>query len=334
MPGVRAFSGTQLGLEATAGTAVAATEILRMPVIFPEDARKMNFPKEDVAIAGGTDRSTVVSLLADLAFPKTVASFEQLPYFFTLGIKNVTTGAADGPGSDKIYAYPVPTSAAPAVKTGTLEGFDDQQCYKAEYCVFSEIKLSGKFNEEVMVEGKAFGRQVQTATKTAALTLPTIEDILFNKGKLFIDAIGGTYGATQKTNTFLGFELEIKTGQKPQPTGDGNLYFSFNKFVGSLFNVKGKVTFEHDASDVAQFALFQAQTPQKMRILFEGSSVATPGTAWQKKTLALDMPFKWTKFPRPTESDGNNVVTAEFDSNYNATALGATFTIVNERATL
>ena len=42
-----------------------------------------------------------------LAMAATPATFEQLPHILEAGIKSVGTGAADGAGTGKIYAYPI-----------------------------------------------------------------------------------------------------------------------------------------------------------------------------------------------------------------------------------
>lgn len=331
--GLRTLSATQIGQEATAGTAVAATTIWRGPVMFPEDDRTMEYPAEDVAIMGGTDRTNVTALKAKIAIPETNATYEQLPYLFN-SIKALVTGVQDGAGTDYVYAFPFGTTAANTIKTFTIEGYDNTQEYESEYCFFQKIKLSGKSNEAVKMSAEGVGRQVTPSSKTNSLTMYSVNDINFMQGKLYIDAIGGTIGTTQKTLTWLGFELEINTGLVPVDSADGSLYFASHKQVG--YEVKGKITIEHDATATAAFTAFQAQTPVLMQFKFAGATAfGTPGTTYTYPTLLCNMPIKWTKLPALGDENGDNVLEAEFTSRYNLTAAAApSFTVVMERATL
>ena len=330
--GILALSGTQFGKETTSGTAVAATARWRGPVIFPEDDRTMAMAAEDVAIIGKTTRSYVSAYNAKLALPDTNATFEQLGYVFNMGIKGVA-GVQDGAGSGYIYTHAFPGLAATTLYTYTIEGFDNNQCYEAEYCFAESFKLTGAGKEPVRVSASLTGRQVSKATLTAGLSLVAVEDILAQKTKLYIDAIGGTIGTTQKTSTLLGWELDVNTGWKAKYTGDGNLYWT-DIFQGH-YEIKGKLTMELDANDVAQFDNFQAQTPVLMQLNIGGNALTTAGTTYSTKKLILNMPVLWTKFPAPTEADGNNRVDAEFISAYNTTSASApSFIIVNQNTAL
>ena len=63
--GVRALRKLQVGLESPAGTAVAATAILRMLGVI-EDTRVVTFPVEAVGNFGGSNRSYTASVGATL----------------------------------------------------------------------------------------------------------------------------------------------------------------------------------------------------------------------------------------------------------------------------
>lgn len=335
--GYRTFSNTQLAIESTAGTDLAATEIWRGPVMFPDDARNMVFPAEDVAIAGGTDRSNVTNYLANLKFPECDLTFEQGPYPFVCSVKNVATGAADGSGSGKVYAYPFATTAPPTIKTLTVEGYDNVQEYESNYVIAQKIKISGKRREALRISWEAFGQNVTPSSKTGSLSLSTVETVNFGNGKFYLDATSGTIGTTQKLLTFVGFELDIDPATFPIFSGDGALTFGQHKagaWKPGGNPIKGKVMFEHDATATAAFTDYQAQTPRLVRMNFEGSALTTPGTTYSKRTFRVDMPIKWTKRSF-SEEDGDNIVTMEFISNYNTTyGANPTVTFVNERTAL
>lgn len=332
MPGIRALRYIQMGVETTSGTAVAATSRWRGKGTI-EDRLEQKFVEEDIAYVSGVDRAYIPKQLAAISFDETEATFEQVPYIGSSGVKALDTGVQDGTGTDYIYAYTFPTTAVNTVKTRTIEGGDDQQEEEMEYSFVEAFKLTGKAEEALMMQADWLGRQVAPSTKTAALALPTVEDILFQKGKLYIDAVSGTLGGTQKSNTFLGMELSVKTGWIPVFTGDGNLYFSFAK--STMPEIMLDITFEHDASSVSEKASWRAGTSRQIRIKFEGNTVATPGTTYSKKTLLIDLAGKWEKFDKLDEQNGNDIVKGSFRARYNATAaLFANMTVVNELSAL
>lgn len=332
MPGVKDLRRLQFGWESTAGTAVAATKIYRgMGTI--EDQREVKYPEENVGLIADQDRSYIPYYLAALECPPVEATFEQLIYWGSMGIKSLTP-ASDGVGTGKIWDFAAHyASTLNTIKTATIEGGDDNQAEKVEYCYADRFKLEGKPKEALMMSGTIQGRQATNTTFTGALSVPTVEEILFQTGKLYIDAVGGTIGTTLKSNTFMGLSFEYVTGIKPVWAGDGNLYFSFHKFIKPV--AKFDITFEHDATAVAEKTNWRNQTPRLIRIQFEGSNLTTGGTTYQKKTMRLDLCGKWTKFDKIDELDGNDIVKASFQARYNSTAAKFfNMLVVNEVATL
>jgi len=334
MAGIKGFSKIQLGAESTAGTAVAATTILRGAFAGPDDQRQVVFPNENIGYVSGVDRSYVPSLGARLAIPEREATFEQLPYTFAAGIKNVVTGASDGVGTGKVYAYPFPTTAANTIKTYTIESGDNQQAEEMEYGFVSEFTLSGQSQGALMIADTWQGRQWTKASFTGALSAPAVEEILFQKGKLYIDAVDGTLGNTLVSSTLLGMTLSVRTGWVPNYTGDGELYFTDIEHVQEQMEVLLNVTFRHNASAVAEKDAWRAQTARQLRLAFEGSAL-TAGTTYSKKTLRVDLAGKWERFEPLSDRDGMMISTGIFRARYNATAnLFANITVVNTLASL
>lgn len=329
---IKALRRVQVGLESTSGTAVAATGRWRGAGVL-EDASPYKFSEEDVAYVSGLDRTHKPGLLAKLALTPTELTFEQFGYVGAAGIKNVVSGSADGSGSDFIYAYTFPTTAVNTIKTYTIETGDDQQEEEAEYCFVEGFKISGKPNEALMLSSDWLGRQVTPSSFTAGLALVAVEEVLFNKGKLYIDAVGGTLGATQKSSTFIGMNLAVKTGAMAVFTGDGNLYFTFHKMT--MPEILLDITFEHDSVATAEKAIWRAQTPRQIRLDFDGSALVTPGTTYSTKKFRIDLAGKWEKFDVLDEQNGNDIVKGTFRARYNSTAaLFAAITVVNESSAL
>jgi hypothetical protein len=337
MAGIKAYRKIQLGVENPAGTAAAATALWRGKGV-PKDDLKQNWPEEDIGYVSGVDRSYIPQLLAGLEMEETEATFEQLPYLGAAGIKNVVTGSADGGGSDKIYAYPFPTTSANTIKTYTLEGGDDQQEEEMEYSFVSEFKLSGKGGPDlsaVMMSAMWIGRQLTASSFTGAIAVPSVEEILFGKSKLYIDAVSGTIGTTQQVGTFLGFEFNVKTGWVPRFSGDGNLYFTRIAHVREAMEILCKITFEHDSYATAQKTAWRSKTSKQIRIDIDGNAVTTPGTSFSTKKLRIDLAGRWDTWDKIGEQNGNDILTGTFRAKYNATAaLFAEMKVVNELASL
>ena len=332
-PGLKTLRKLQLGQEATAGTAVAATALWRgMGTI--EDTRETVMPEEDVGFASGVDRSYVPKVEGALEMDAVEATFEQFPYIGAAGVEDITTGAADGAGSGKIYQNDFSTSAQNSIQTFTIEGGDDQGAEEFDYCFVTGFTLSGESFASWMMNPTWIGREVTPSTFTASIAIPTVEEILFAKTKLYIDAIGGTHGTTQISNTLLAAELVVDTGYRPIPVGDGNLFFSSHA-LKSPPDITLSITFEHDASAIAEKVNWRAETPQLFQLKSEGTALGTAGTTYTFKTLIINVAGRWEDFEKIGDQDGNDIITGVVRVKYNSTAaFFAQLITVNELTTL
>lgn len=322
----------QLGKESVAGTAVAATTIWRGQGTI-EDTLVTNFVPEQVGLIMPTDRMNISALGAKLKFDSIVGTFEQLPHLFEAGVKKVTSGTSDGVGSGKIYTYPIPTTAIPTIQTYTIEGGDDAGAERMEYAFTSKITIEGKAKEELKVSAEWMGRQVAVNAFTGALSLPTVEDILTSKGKVYLDASGGSFGSTQYQATITDFSLEYTTGWVPRFTIDGNLYFTVARLTKP--EVKLSITMEHVANAITEKANWRTKVARLIRLEFAGAALGTPGTAYSTKIFRIDLAGRWDKFDALSDQDGNDIVVGKFTGGYSATAgTAGQFVIVNEVATL
>lgn len=330
MPGIKAFRKIQLAREGTMGTPVAATALWRGAGTM-EDLQEVVFVEEDVGILPGMDRTYIPKFEAALEMEETPATFEQLPYLFEGGVKAINP-VQDGAGSDRIYTYTMPTTAVITPRTYTIEAGDNQQAEEFDFCFVEEFGLTGVGGEALMMSANWRGRQ-PTPTTFTGVNLQAVDEILFSKGKLYIDAIGGAFGGTQKTNTLLGMEWTYTTGIMPVWAADGSLDFSFIKTMPPVLVCN--LTFEHDATSVALKADWRAETTRLIRLEFEGPAVETPGTTYSVKTLILDQVAKIEKVEKLDEQDGNDILNINFRARYNATpALFARGIIVNDLAAL
>jgi hypothetical protein len=329
MPGT--IRKLQVGKETTAGVEVNATHIW-YGTGMPDDRSEAIFPEENVGYISGSDRSYIPKLDCGFVFDQTECTFEQSPIIFSAAIKNVVTGAADTGGSGKIYTYTATTTQQQLPRTWTLEGGDDQQEEQVLHGFVEDFSLSGAAEEAVKISANWRGKTLSPSSFTTGLTLQPVEEVLFGKGRLYIDDADGTIGTSVKSNTFLNFDLSWKTGYKAVWTADGSLDFSFMKQVKP--EIEMRVTFEHDGTAVAEKAKKVASVSRLIRVKFEGSALTTAG-GYTYKTLIIDLAGKWQRFEMIENRDGNDVVTGIFRAGYNATSgLYARVIVVNEVASV
>ena len=331
MPGLMTLRKIQLGKEASTDhdAGVAATTLWRgMGTL--EDLSEYTFPKEAVGLLVPTDRVYIAKALAAITFDDTEATFEQLPHIFEAGIMLATPTTDTGSGY--IYTYNFPTTAPNTMRYYTIEGGDNQQEEESPYMFVEEFSLKGEAGGALMVSADWKGRQVTPSTFTGSLSIPTVEEILFSKGKLYIDADTDAFGTTQKTLTLLDMELTVTTGNIAVWTADGAIFYTFVKQVQP--EVLLKLTFEHDATSVAEKAAWRAKTLRGIQLKFEGSSLTTPGL-YTAKTLIINLAGKWEKFEKIDEKDGNDVVQGTLRGVYSASrsTMGSVI-VVNELVNL
>jgi hypothetical protein len=326
--GIKNLRKIQLGSEGTAGTAAAGTTVWRGEGSI-DDAIELKIPKEDVGLLAPTERAYIAALGASVKLSDTPATFEQLPYLLNMGV-HAATGVHDGTGTGYIYTYTWPIdSTIAALQTYTLRGGDNQRADIMEYAFASELGIKGAAKDALMVNGTLTGRQATDGEFTGAVAIPTVEEIIWSMGKLYIDAVGGTIGSTQKTATWLGIDLKIKTGWGARWSGDGSLYFNHLAQTGP--DISGTLTLEHDATGEAEIAAARAKTPRLVRMIWESpTAFAAPGTVYTHKTFTLDMVLQYTKVPPLSEKDGNDTLALPFRAVYSSTAaLYAKAVVVN-----
>lgn len=331
--GIRKLQRLQLGKETVAGTAVAATTILRGVGGMLADNRKVEEVEEIIGIIGGADRDAIVQLLTMIDVPAKPLTPEQFQYVVAMALGGPVTGSADGVGTDKIYTTNLPTTAVPTAVTYTIEGGDNFQAERVEYCVCTKFSITFAANALAKVSFSVMGRQSTTNTFTAALSLPALSELPVNKAKAYLDAIGGTYGTTQLTNTLIGGTLNFTTAWVPVFTTDGNLYYSYPSYTDT--KVDGSLTFLHDTAVTQAKTDFRARTPKLLRLDFIGDAVQTGGTAYQNKRVIFDLPIKYLSAPAITDQNGVDQIAFTFRSRYNTTAGNAgKIIVVNELTAL
>ena len=296
---------TNLGRESTAGTAVAATTIFRSPFSMSEDARERKIVEEQIGAFMQAERSYDASLLAKWAQPSTELTFEQVLHILEAGIKTATPSGA-GPYV-YVYNFPYTGTAVNTIKTYTIETGSATitgDAREMEYSFVEDFEFSGKFGEAWMMKSNWIGRQQSAPiTLTAGLTAPTVEEAIFQKTALTIDATGGTISTTAKAGVLLEASIKAKTGLVIVPVANGQLYFHTYKWTQPEITFSFKVELEDTVGLVtAERAFYKSNTVR----LF-GLSCAGSGTSIFNQQFA----GKYDKISDYENSDGNTTVTFE-----------------------
>jgi len=334
--GIKALRQIQMSRETTQGTATSDFYVWRGLGTL-EDSRESVFPEEDIGIMSGTDRQYFPKLSATLEMDEIEATFEQLPHILDAAIRKATP--TTDTGSDYIYSYSWPIVTSDVAESTDLQTYsfkcgDNNEVEKFGFGFVKEFTLSGTAGEAWKIKATWEGRQVASDSDNfVTATLQVVEDALFSKSKLYIDATSDTLGSTLISNTLIGAELNATTGWQAVYTGSGRLDLSFLKQVQP--EIKLDITFEHNATATAEKAAWRAGTARQIRILCEGGALSIAGASYTYKSLIINLAGKWDTFEKIDEVDGNDVVTGHFIARYNSTALlFSGFTVVNETASL
>ena len=124
----------------------------------------------------------------------------------------------------------------------------------------------------------------------------------------------------------------VTTGWRGKWTNDnGQLYFNFHYFDLDSYEVEFSMTFEHDATLVAEKAFLRSNTSRLVRVKLEGPNLTSAGTTYSKKTLILDMPMVYTEFDALDSDEGNSIVKITGRVGYDPTdGTGFRILVVNE----
>jgi hypothetical protein len=332
--GIKRLSRVQWAKEVTPGTALAATTRWRGMASYLDDQAKIEEIEEMMGIIEGADRTAIVQQLGMLNLAEAALTPEQLQYLLVMGMGGPVAGTTDGPGTDKIFVTNLPTTAKPTTTPYTIEAGDDFEVERMAYTVCTKISIKGATGAVARVSATLMGRQVlYYVTGFAAAAIPAVSELPVQQGKLYLDPIGGVYGATQVANLLIGYQIDITLKWQPVFTIDGSLAYAYPSFTG--YEATGQLSFLHDTGSggaaAGQLLLFRNQTAQLLRLDLIGDLVATPGTLYSNKRIIIDLPIKY-KNPGPlSDNNGNMKYDFKFRSRYNTTAGNAgKFTVVTE----
>ncbi len=331
MGGIAALRKIQIGKEVitTKGEAVAATAAL-LGKLTMKNSPTIHRPDEERGTLADFKRSVRVGNLAELAFEGD-ATFEQILYWLHMGVLGNVTPSADGTNG-KLWTFTPSMTAAGVFDSFTIEHGDDVAAWKAEYCMAKQIEIAFAMNSVATVKADIFGRKKTAAAFTGSLTPPTVESVIGQNFKLYInDEDDETMGYSVKANSLISATYTIKTGLVPIRYGDGSL--DFTAYFEQPKGVDLKMVFAFNSGAEAERVLFDGSTLRLIRLYATGSAIA--GAVASQRSLTLDFCGIYTDFSTLEERDGEDVVSVTM-----STQRGTTYTklfevaVINAVATL
>jgi hypothetical protein len=269
MSGIASLRRIQIGEESTKGDAVAATAALLGALTMKQSPTIYKPPDERGNMSEST-RSVKVAQMADLVWSGEL-TFEQVLYWLHMGVAgNITPVSGE---SNYVWNFAPALTAAGTFDSFTIEAGDDIQANEVEYCMASQIEISGGMNEPLKATVTIFGRQMTQCSFTGSLTPPDVEDVLTQMGRVYIDDEDGVIGTTEKSATLISFTLTINTGLTPVRYGDGTINFS--SYQEGKKSVSLRMTLAFNAGVEAERASYHdGETLRLVRLEFLGGNVA------------------------------------------------------------
>ena len=272
--GIASLRRIQIGEESTKGTAVAATAAL-LGTLTMKQSPTIYKPKDERANMAENTRSVLVGKIADLAWSGEV-TFEQILYPLHMGVAgNISPVSGD---SSYIWNFAPSLVSAGTFDSFTIEYGDDIQANEVEYCMASQIEISGGMNEPLKATVTIFGKQMTQCTFTASLTPPSVEDVLTQMGRVYIDDEDGAIGTTEKSATLISFTLTINTGLTPIRHGDGTITFSGYQEGEKGVSLQMTLAF-NSGVEAERNSYHDGETLRLVRLEFPGGNVAAANTS-------------------------------------------------------
>jgi hypothetical protein len=300
----------QAGLETTKGTGVAATRILMARITNPNFTIPRDFVEEDRGTLVASQR--FIQGVKDYTFSveQQGATFEEIGWLFRTCVSGTESPTTINTAAYSRTITPQTTAGGDDLKAATFEFGDDTQEYECEYCEGDSFTLGF----DTLAVGEAapvkltvnyITQSLASNTKTAALTLPTVETILATGATFSLGTTSTAYASLSAlTGNLRSFNMDWqnKLGRKVF-VGDGTTFSN----VGRGRRV---ITFtamvEGNSDGVSRFVDWDLGTEKRLRILFQGEVISGSSPATTKK-LQIDGRFVLTEFDPIGEVDTNTV---------------------------
>lgn len=318
--GLRKLQVANFGIEATAGTILAATKTWLGKVSYAPilDIQNPGYPQGiPGAVVVEDTFANEAGMLVNLEdFPLSV---EQMAYLQNLGIKKALTSAGTTPFLLDNFAFPT-SATVNDIATWTGQFDDGIQKFECGYVFcekFSEHGERGQNGGVLMANAQLRGRKRATGwtgSPTPAV-ISGVQPLNIDNLTVKVDALGTAAGtAAAISNWVVGYNLDVETGMQAHPAASGR---SSLDFAAAAYNGEHKVTGSlicvMDTNSVTQIANARSATGIILQLQITGT-----GT----RKLTRNLPIYWVKDPEWGKADRNGFheVTLEFEAGYSRTA--------------
>lgn len=272
MAGIIAVEKLQAGLEATRGTAVAATRKVYGQgngASWFEPTVTKEFVTESMGSYVKNYRHVVTGETAKLTIPGHLTASDAAWWgqlFWKGGVTAVNSATT-------VYTYTFsPTVATDDLKTATFEAHSDTQDYQLPFCLGEKFEITWAEGKAVQFSSELMAQQYIPQAITGAITDRTgLNPLAGTTAKVFIDAGGGTIGTTQYNNVISG-KLTWQNMWMPITHNQGALFYDdAAREVRSL-----ALELDIHWKDTQELAALLADTERLIRVQFTGPTI--PGS--------------------------------------------------------
>jgi hypothetical protein len=304
------FSGSQIGVETTSGTSVAANKQLRYLAYEPSIELGFNRfrPMGQIvasAITPGMD-STTWSLSGQ-------GSYSELIYPFSGLWGAATVSTVETTATRHVWTPAARTEIT--AKTYTVETGSSIRAQKATYVTQTGIELTFNRSEGISVGGDAFGQQIQdNITLTASPTALQDKPILPTHLDVYVDATSGGIGTTKLTRDFNAVFRYTDARSPVWPIN--STLASFGSDVQTEPTVQIELTMAADSQGMG--FLTNARAGDTRYIRLAAVSTENAGNTSAKFDLLIDMAGKISNVAAFDDNEGVKVLSYTFDAVYDA----------------
>ena len=308
---------TQIGIETTKGTGVAATKQLIGDLDFDEDQQfyRSPYPASLRATTGGA--GVIVSKGTRFKL-QTELTAEEILWPMHLGIRGGLTPTSSS-GDYTWTAAPetstgIPTIAAASLEVAQSDGTTNHLIVNSTYVMCDGFDITYALNQPAMLDVSLFGRARETAAPTAALAPYTTREALVTP--LTVVSIDTSYsglGGTAITGIIRSAKWSYKTGFAPNYSLDGRSNKDFVKHRVSAPTATLSMLLELDATAATALATYRSNALTYVRLKTTGSVAAVAA-----RYVQVDGAYRWLSYK--TQVDGDQVLVAcELEAVYDAT---------------
>jgi hypothetical protein len=314
------FSGSQIGVESTSGTSVAANKLLRYLAYEPgiELAFNRFRPQGQIvasAITPGMD-STSWSLAGQ-------GSYSELVYPLSGLLGTASTSTVETTATRWVWTPAGRSEITP--KTFTVETGSSTRAQKATYVTQSGLELTWNRSDGIAVSGAAFGQQIQdNITLTSSPTGIQDKPILPTHLDVYIDTTSAGLGTTKLLRDFNAVFRYNDSRVPVWPINSANASFASDVQVEPTIQIELTMA----ADSVGMGYLTNARAGDTRYLRLSAVSTENAGASTAKYDLKIDMAGKISNIAAFDDNEGVKVLSYTFDAIYDSSWGSGTFLIV------